>query len=185
MDRFHGSAGTAWAGREFSANPFAPDDGSTQPEIAHALTRKTFLLLCLFQSLKDSRLLIPLLAELGDGEVGAHGKLVDKSADLSIVAVATPDGLSAIPAFTSVEMMQLWKKDARPVPIEAGRIARAAIAEGCSRVILNLGSDSIGLRQPLLASFAEKIPWIPPHQSERVYQLVQQAIFHVSRDYSL
>jgi hypothetical protein len=40
------------------------------------------------------------VAELGESEIGPNGLMVDKSADLAIVAVATPDGQSAIPAFT-------------------------------------------------------------------------------------
>ncbi|MEY3326440.1 MAG: hypothetical protein RL044_393, partial [Actinomycetota bacterium] len=144
MDKFHDSAGVPWEGREFSLNQFSSDDGSTPEAVARALSEENFSLAILHESLMQSRLLIPLVAQLGDSEVGAHGQLVDKSAELSIVAVATPDGQSAIPAFTSVSHMQLWKSEARPVPIEASRIALAAIAEGHTRVILNPGSDSIG-----------------------------------------
>ena len=118
MDKFHDSAGVPWEGREFSLNQFSSDDGSTPEAVARALSEENFSLAILHESLMQSRLLIPLVAKLAESEVGAHSQLVDKSAELSIVAVATPDGQSAIPAFTSVSHMQLWKSDARPVPIE-------------------------------------------------------------------
>jgi hypothetical protein len=175
MDKFHDSAGVPWEGRQFETNPFASDDGSTPAVVAKALSADLFSLAILHQSLMESRLLIPLVAQLGDSEVGAHGQLVDKSAELSIVAVATPDGQSAIPAFTSVSHMQFWKADARPVPIEASRVALAAIAEGHNRVVLNPGSDSIGLRRPFLAALAQKRTWIPPSQNPEISEFVAQA----------
>ena len=175
MDKFHDSAGVPWEGREFSLNQFSSDDGSTPEAVARALSEENFSLAILHECLMQSRLLIPLVAQLGDSEVGARGQLVDKSAELSIVAVATPDGQSAIPAFTSVSQMQLWKSDARPVPIEASRVALAAIAEGHTRVILNPGSDSIGLRRPFLAALAQKKSWVPPSLNRAVHDLVALA----------
>ena len=57
------------------------------------------------ESLRGQRLLVTLIAEIGQTGIGPHGQTVDKSADLAIVAVATPDDRTAIPAFTSVEDM--------------------------------------------------------------------------------
>ena len=181
MDKFHDSAGVPWEGREFSANQFADDDGSTPATIASALSSEKFSLAILHESLLQSRLLVPLVAQLGESEVGIHGQQVDKSADLSIVAVATPDGQSAIPAFTSVSHMQKWKSDARPVPIESSRVALAAIAEGHNRVVLNPGTDSIGLRRPFLAALAQQKSWVPPHESSMVQEMVQSATSHFSQ----
>lgn len=175
MDKFHDSAGVPWEGRQFSANSFADDDGSTPEIVAKALAKEDFSLEKLHHALLNSRVLIPLLAQLGESEIGTHGKVVDKSAELSIVAVATPDGQSAIPAFTSVGHMRNWKSDARPVPIETSRVALAAIAEGHSRVILNPGTDSIALRRPFLAALAQQLPWTPPHKNSRVLALVEIA----------
>lgn len=175
MDKFHDSAGVPWEGRQFSANSFADDDGSTPEIVAKALAKENFSLEKLHEALLNSRVLIPLLAQLGESELGTHGKVVDKSAELSIVAVATPDGQSAIPAFTSVGHMRIWKGDARPVPIETSRVALAAIAEGHTRVVLNPGTDSIALRRPFLAALAQQVPWMPPHKNSRVLALVEIA----------
>lgn len=171
-DKFSDSAGVPWEGRSFEANRFASDDGQTPAEIQLVLADKPVSKPDLVEALKGSRLLIPLIAELGDSEVGPNGLLVEKSADLAIVAVSTPDGQSAIPAFTSVAEMSLWNSDARPVPVEAEKVCLAAAAEGHNRVILNPASNAIALRRPQLAAVAQDIQWTPPHLSELVRQKV-------------
>jgi hypothetical protein len=175
MDKFHDSAGVPWEGREFSENSFANDDGSTPTAIAEVFA-EDFSLISLFEALKTSRLLIPLLAVVGEKGIGPHGQVVDKSAELSIVAVSTPDGQTAIPAFSSVREMIAWKTDARPVPIEAQRVALAAIAEGHTRVILDPAGRAIALRRPFLSALARGVDWEPAFQSPRVMDLVTKSI---------
>ena len=82
--------------------------------------------IALMASLPGKRLLVPLVANLSEAEVGAHGHLVEKSAELAIVAVATPDGATAIPAFTDVDSMRAWRAEARPVPVSVEKLALAA-----------------------------------------------------------
>jgi hypothetical protein len=172
------SAGTPWAGREFSGNSWAHDDGSTPPALAEAIaaTLESGSLTPTVLALRSSRLLVPLIAQLGEAAEGAKGLTADKSADLSIVAVATPDGQSAIPAFSSVQEMQSWRADARPVPIEAARVAVAAVSEGHSRVVLNPASVALGLRTPALAAIAQQHDWLPPEQNPEVHDLVGTAL---------
>ena len=69
-------------------------------------------------ALRDARLLIPLVARLGEEGVGETGLKVDKSAELSIITVAGPDGRTVMPVFTSVAAMGRWNPAARPVPAE-------------------------------------------------------------------
>jgi len=173
-DKFHDSAGVPWEGREFSQNTWSQDDGSTPLALAKALDRdldKEEL----FAALAQSRLLIPLLAELGESGVGPHGQQVDKSADLAIVAVSTPDGKTAIPAFSSVTEMTAWNATARPVPVDVGKLAIAAVSEGHERVILNPAGRAIGIRRPALAALAQGFPWIPPHLNELVLERIRTA----------
>lgn len=173
-DKFHDSAGVPWEGREFSQNSWSQDDGSTPKVLAEVLNRDLDKA-ALFNALSQTRLLIPLLAELGESDVGAHGELVDKSADLAIVAVSTPDGKTAIPAFSSVAEMTAWNSTARPVPVEAAKLAIAAISEGHERVILNPASSAIAIRRPALAALAQGLSWTPPDQNDLVLQMIQQA----------
>ncbi len=174
-DRFHDSAGVPWEGREFSANPFAGDDGSADEELARALSGKVNLS-SVVDALRGKRLLVPLLAELGESEVGPHGQLVDKSADLSIVAVATPDGKTAIPAFSCVAAMQAWRSDARPVPVGAEKLAVAAVGEGHERVIIDPATSAVGIRRPALAALAQNLPWVNPSENLELRGLVEKAL---------
>lgn len=171
-DRFSDSAGVPWEGREFQENPFSNDDGKTPPSLIPVLADRPVDKRALVDALQGSRLLIPLVAELGDAEVGPNGLLVEKSADLAIVAVATPDKQTAIPAFTSVEQMLLWSKEARPVPVSAERVCLAAAAEGHNRVILNPAGEQIALRRPQLAAIAQGLSWEPPHRSAWVREQI-------------
>lgn len=180
-DRFSDSAGVPWEGREFSANPFQNDGGETPEILIPILGDNPVDKAALTNSLHGTRLLIPLIAELGEGEVGPNGLLVEKSADLAIVAVATPDDQTAIPAFTSVSEMSKWNPQARPVPVAAERVCLAAAAEGHSRVILNPAGAQIALRRPQLAAIAKNEVWQPPHLSPGV----REQILHSTKKHSM
>ena len=163
-DRFHDSAGVPWEGRQFEANPWSSDDGETPAQLALALADRPVDKAALFAALASSRLLVPLVASLGEAGEGPNGLQVDKSSDLAIVAVSTPDKQTAIPVFSSVAEMSAWRSEARPVPIESARVALAAAAEGHSRIILNPGTTPVAIRRPALAAMAQQLSWIPPHQ---------------------
>ncbi len=173
-DKFHDSAGVPWEGREFSQNNWTQDDGSTPRLLGEALEGELDKVK-LFSALAQSRLLIPLLAELGESGIGVHGQTVDKSADLAIVAVSTPDGKSAIPAFSSVAEMASWNATARPVPVDVPKLAIAAVSEGHDRVVLNPAGRALGIRRPALAALAQGLLWTPPHLNGEVIQLVADA----------
>ncbi len=175
MDRFQDSAGVPWHGREFSDNAFANDDGSSPPALAKVFESLVLDKSDLFSALETSRVLIPLIAQLGESEIGSHGHTVDKSAELSIVAVSTPVNQTALPVFSSVEQMQLWNKAARPVPVDMRRVALAAIAEGHTRVVLDAGSRALVLRRPMLSALAQSMPWAPPHRSPDFGLMVEEA----------
>lgn len=171
-DRLADSAGVPWAGRSFEQNPFSDDDGTASQALILALAEfqlsgdssKVFI------ELSKSRLLIPLLADLGESETGAHGHTVDKSADLSIVTVKTPDGQTGLPVFSSVEAMARWNKLARPVPSDSIRVGLAAAAEGNTRVILDPGSATeFVLRRPAIEALAKQQKWTPPHVNRELF----------------
>jgi hypothetical protein len=173
------SAGVPWDGRAFNENPFANDDGSARKELISAIREfhSSGDASNVFIEFSKSRLLIPLLAELGESGEGAHGQTVDKSADLSIVNVETPDGQVGLPVFSSVETMQRWNKIARPVPSDAIRVALAAASEGTTRIILDPGSESeFAFRRAAIAALAQQHPWKPPHLNQEVLQAFGDAI---------
>lgn len=174
-DRFRDSAGVPWEGREFSQNQWSNDDGSCPPALAEALEGEVSVA-AVVAALRSQRLLVPLIAQLGEGELGPNGLVVDKSADLSIVAVSTPDGGSAIPVFSSVVTMSHWRTDARPVPVPVEKLALAAIAEGHDRLVLDPGSKTVVLRRPALAHLAQGLPWSSPSMNAELKTLVSNAV---------
>jgi hypothetical protein len=174
LDRFSDSAGVPWEGRSFEETEFAQDYGDTPLELVPVLSESPVDKVALVEALRGTRLLIPLIAELGEGEIGPNGLLVEKSAELAIVAVATPDKQTAIPAFTSVSEMKAWNPQARPVPATAEKVCLAAAAEGHYRVVLNPASNAIALRRTQLAAIAQGLPWEPPHLSSRVKEKLME-----------
>jgi hypothetical protein len=91
--------------------------------------------------------------------------LEDKVQELSVVTVAGPSGEKVIPAFTSVAAMLAWNPSARPIPIEAQRVALAAASEQTERIVVNPATDSIVLRRPVVWSIAQGKPYAAPWES--------------------
>ena len=166
------SAGVPWEGREFEPNAWADDDGKANPrllELIRALHEGHARSDSVVDELRTTRVLIPLLAPLGESGVGAHGQTVDKSADLSIVTVETPDNQSGLPVFSSVEAMQRWNPKARPVPTAAVKAALAAASEGNTRMILDpMAESEFVLRRPAIAALAQGLKWVAPEEDQRV-----------------
>jgi len=173
-DRFADSAGVPWEGRSFESNPFSNDDGSADEALLAVLAEFELQPTDprgVFRAFAKSRLLIPLLADLGESGEGAHGQTVDKSADLSIVTVQTPDGQTGLPVFSSVESMARWNKTARPVPSDAIRVALAAASEGNTRIILDPGSETeFVFRRPAIKAMAMQQEWVPAFLNEALGQ---------------
>ncbi|MFM6977911.1 MAG: SseB family protein [Micrococcales bacterium] len=171
-NRFTDSAGVPWEGRELHENNFAGDDGSADAGLIDAITKfqrgdaKNEDVVAAFAK---ARLLIPLLADLGESEIGEHGHKVDKSAELSIVTVGTPDEQNGLPVFSSVAAMQAWNPMARPVPSDALRVAIAAASENNTRIILDAESSTeFAIRRPAIAAIAQEEMWVHPARDSRV-----------------
>ncbi|MEN9970394.1 MAG: hypothetical protein RLZZ229_602 [Actinomycetota bacterium] len=179
-DRFADSAGVPWQGRSFQANSYADDDGSANPALIEAIGQ--------FQAgeitadkvvdqVRQSRLLVPLIAQLGESELGAHGHVVDKSAELSIVTVEGPDGQTVMPVFSSMAAMQKWNPEARPVPSEPVKVALAAASELTNRIVLDPGSETeFVIRRPAIAAIAQSLVWQPPEQLPQVHAAFSASI---------
>jgi hypothetical protein len=166
------SAGQPWAGRSFSENQWSNDDGTAPEALAQALedfrTRRVPVT-AVVDALRDTRLLIPLVAELGEEGENEAGVKVDKQADLSIVTVRAPDGRGIVPMFTSVAAMQAWNAEARPVPVGSRQAALAVVDEGSELIILDPGSETeTAIRRPGVWAIARDVPYELPWQDERV-----------------
>lgn len=174
------SAGVPWAGRRFEANASADDDGSAPAGLLDAILRfraGEAGQAEVVDALRSARLLVPLVAELGDAGHGEHGHLVDKSQELSIVRVAGPDGRVVQPAFLSVAAMTAWNPAARPVPAAAPRVALAAAGEGTDLIVLDPTSPTeFVVRRPAVWALAQDEPWHPSPFDPAVGDAVEAGI---------
>lgn len=161
------SAGQPWKGRQFDHRSASDDDGSAPVALLRALAQfraGEIGVAGVVDTIRDSRLLIPLVAQLGEVGIGARGHTGDTSAELSIVTVAGPDGRNVMPVFSSVDAMRRWKPQARPVPADAVRVALAAASEGTEIVVLDPASPTeFVIRRPALWAIAQSQPWIPSY----------------------
>jgi hypothetical protein len=168
------SAGQPWAGRQLHSPAFDGDDGSAPPALLAALTAfraGTAGAADVLDAARGVRLLVPLLAQLGESGIGPTGLPVDKSAELALVTVAGPDGRTVLPAFTSVDALRIWNPKARPIPAESERIALAAAAEGTDLIVLDPLSDTeFVLRRPAVEALGRAAAWRPPFEDPELQE---------------
>ena len=167
-DHHADSSGVPWEGRTFHDNPHAGDTGETPAGVTESLTAwhaGTGTFTDLVAAFAVNRLLIPLVTHAGDDFDVDNPVMEDKVQELSVITVAGPSGEKVIPAFTSVAAMTAWNSEARPIPIQAQRVALAAASEETDRIVVNPGTDSIVLRRPVGWSIAQGKPYIAPWES--------------------
>jgi SseB protein N-terminal domain len=128
-------------GQRLLAGAGAPDDtGAADPALTAALAayaadpaREPEVL----AALAGARLLVPVVASLGEAETGPDGLTRDKSSDMAAVLMRWDDGRLALLAFTGLESLQRWDADARPVPVPARTAALAALQDGAEALLID------------------------------------------------
>ncbi|WP_259453065.1 SseB family protein [Streptomyces ginkgonis] len=121
---------------------FAGDDGGQDPELGRALAdwaRDPATEPRLLQVLAGARLLVPVVAVLGEAETGPDGLRREKSSDMAVLTLSVPDGRRALPVFTSTAALARWRPDARPVAVTVPQALGAAVQEGAGTLVLDLG----------------------------------------------
>lgn len=164
-------------------SPFAGDDGSVDPDLAQVLdayAAGSAGLTEVVAALAPTRVLVPVLAELeveGVVEHDGHAHTVDKEASAGIVALRTPDGRTALPAFTGVAAMTRWRPDARPVPTQVPRAALSAVSEGWEVMVLDPGGPvTVALPRTAVYALAQGLPWRPAVRGGEVDPEVRAAV---------
>ncbi|MDF1603876.1 SseB family protein [Nocardioides sp. YIM 152315] len=154
---------------------FAADDGSAQPELVRALAaweQDPTTYPEALAVLQRSRLLVPVVAVLGEVERDETGLAHDKSSDMATVLVQGADGRLALLAFTGTGPLTAWSPEARPVPVAADLAARSALQDGAAALVVDLagparfvveGDDLRGLAEGwTLARVSGGTAWIRP-----------------------
>ena len=122
-------------------------------------------------ALAAARLLVPVLAVLTNG-TATQG---DKDSEMMLPKLIGRDGRPAVIAFTSLDALAQWRSEARPVPAEADRVWRAAVADGCAVVIDVAGPVPLAVEGARLAALAAGQPVPPPHEDPDVHAEVRAA----------
>jgi len=145
----HGAAGdnepvTDEPTRRIPDPGFGDDDGAADPDLTAALT--TYAgggpLGDLLVVLQDARLLVPVVAVLGEVEVDDQGLAHDKTSDMAAVLVARPDGRRGLLAFSGQAAMRRWDPASRPVPVTARLAAQATVQESADALVLDLAGPA-------------------------------------------
>ena len=114
---------------------FRDDNGGADPLVAQALAAYVAgeaSEQAMLTALSAARLLVPVVAVLADGSASAHS---DKNSEMVLPTLIGRDGRPAVLAFTCLDALARWRSNARPVPAEADRVWRAAVADECAVVI--------------------------------------------------
>lgn len=127
-------------------NPgFAEDSGVADPALAAALTAYALGELAhsdVLFALQGARLLVPVVAMLGEVEYDHRGLAHDKTSDMAAVLLQGADGRLALLAFTCMETMARWNPTARPVPVAARLAARSAVQEEADALLVDVAGPS-------------------------------------------
>jgi hypothetical protein len=130
------------AGRSLLDTGFGDDDGDVTPEVAAALAAYDAdpegLERQALAVVQDARLLVPVVAVLGEVEVGEDGLARDKTSDMATVLMRGPGGRTALRAFTSMLSLQAWRPDARPVPVSVPPAGVAARHDGADTLLVDV-----------------------------------------------
>ncbi len=96
-------------------------------------------------ALQDSRLLVPVMAVLGEveyaeapGDPVTSGLAHEKSSDMASVLMTGRDGRTALLAFTGSASLTDWNPEARPVPVPARQAAQAALQDGAEALLVDV-----------------------------------------------
>ncbi|MFG2891600.1 SseB family protein [Streptomyces sp. NPDC048248] len=138
---------------------FSDDDGSADPALAAALSAYASdrgAESQLLSALAGARVLVPVVAVLGETETGPDGLRREKTSDMAVPTLQAPDGRRALPAFTSTESLRRWRPDARPVAVPLPQALLAASHEKADTVVLDLaGPVTYQLTGAALRALAE------------------------------
>ncbi|MEU1052946.1 SseB family protein [Streptomyces sp. NPDC005876] len=174
---------------------FSDDDGSADPGLSAALAawaEDRTALAPVLQALRGARLLVPVVAVLGEVEEDeqeggeaprkggggrrAGGLRREKTSDMAVPTLKA-GGRTALPAFTSTDSLARWDPAARPVAVPLHQALQAAAHERADTVVLDLaGPVPFELTGPALRALAEGRTTTDPLADPAVVEAVRGAV---------
>ncbi|MFG2272827.1 hypothetical protein DMH25_15410 [Streptomyces sp. WAC 01325] len=170
------------ANKNIPDSPFSDDDGSADPRLSAALaawaedrTAEAPVL----GALKDARLLVPVVAVLGEVEEDENGLRREKTSDMAVPTLKAGDR-TALPAFTSTESLARWDPAARPVAVRLHQALEAAAHEKADTIVLDMaGPVPYELTGRALLAVAEGRTTTDPLADPAVREAVRAAVSEV------
>ncbi|MEF2525737.1 MULTISPECIES: SseB family protein [Streptomyces] len=159
---------------------YSDDDGSADPRLSAALaawsedrSREPEVL----AALKGTRLLVPVVAVLGEVETDPEtGLKREKTSDMAVPTLQAGNR-RALPAFTSTASLALWDPAARPVAVPLHQALAAAAHEKADTVVLDMaGPVAYELTGRALLALAEGRTDTDPLTDPAVHEAVRAAV---------
>ncbi|UQX00368.1 SseB family protein [Streptomyces sp. RerS4] len=159
---------------------FSDDDGTADPRLSAALAAWSADRSAeprVLAALKDARLLVPVVAMLGEVETDPEtGLKREKTSDMAVPTLTAGDR-RALPAFTSIASLALWDPAARPVAVPLHQALAAAAHEKADTIVLDLaGPVPYQLTGPALLALAEGRTDADPLTAPAVREAVRAAV---------
>ncbi|WP_329164696.1 SseB family protein [Streptomyces sp. NBC_01717] len=158
---------------------YSDDDGTADPVLTAALAAwagDRTAIGPVLEALKGARLLVPVVAVLGEVEEDETGLRREKTSDMAVPTLQAGDR-RALPAFTSTDSLALWDPQARPVAVPLHQALQAAAHEKADTVVLDLaGPVAFELTGSALLALAEGRTSADPLDDPAVTSAVREAV---------
>ncbi|MFD4608635.1 SseB family protein [Streptomyces sp. NPDC058440] len=158
---------------------FSDDDGSADPGLSRALTAwaaDRTALGPVLEALGSARLLVPVVAVLGEVEEDENGLRREKTSEMAVPTLKAGHR-TALPAFTSTDALARWEPDARPVAVRLHQVLEAAAHEKADTVVLDMaGPVPFELTGSALLALAEGRTTTDPLADPAVVTAVREAV---------
>ncbi|MFF1923464.1 SseB family protein [Streptomyces sp. NPDC058221] len=158
---------------------YSDDDGTADPALTSALAawaenRKAVG--PVLEALRGARLLVPVVAVLGEVEEDTEGLRREKTSDMAVPTLQAGDR-RALPAFTSTASLARWDPQARPVAVPLHQALQAAVHEKADTLVLDLaGPVAFEVTGSALLALAEGRTSADPLDDPAVTSAVRDAV---------
>ncbi|WNI25751.1 SseB family protein [Streptomyces sp. ITFR-16] len=158
---------------------YSDDNGSADPALTEALaawSEDRTAVGPVLAALRGARLLVPVVAVLGEAEEDENGLRREKTSDMAVPTLRA-GGRRALPAFTSTAALARWDPQARPVAVPLHQALQAAAHEKADTVVLDLaGPVAFELTGSALLALAEGRTSADPLDDPAVTSAVRAAV---------
>src|SRR3954447_8556029 len=123
------------------------DSGEADPRLARSLRSydgSAASQANVLAALADARIFVAITATATGVETAAEtGLRAESSAEMALVSILNAAGERAVPAFADTASLKRWRLDVRPVPVAGPYLARAALDDGATAVLLDPAAAAV------------------------------------------